>query len=63
MEKLLGIKEAASLLNVSQRWLYKAIAQRRIRFLKLNSAVRFRPSDPIAFLNACAVEPLQGACA
>ena len=44
MEKLIGPKEAAEVLGIKPDTLYKWTADRKIPFLKIEGAVRFRPS-------------------
>jgi excisionase family DNA binding protein len=44
MEKLICPKEAAEVLGIKPDTLYRWTAERRIPFLKIEGALRFRPS-------------------
>ena len=42
---LLDIPAAADRLGVSERWVRRAVAERRLPFVKVGRYVRFRPAD------------------
>ena len=52
MEKLLKLKQAAEVLNVSDRMLAKLIGQGVIPCVRLGRCVRFRMADIVAFCEA-----------
>ncbi len=53
--------EAAEYLNVSPRWIKRAIEERRLPYLKLGRLVRFDLDDLDRWLDAQRVEPREGA--
>ncbi len=53
---LLTIPETAELLGVKERWLRRAVEERRIPFYKLGRLVRFASEDLDAYLAAQRVE-------
>ncbi len=53
----LTLAEAAAYLNVSERFMRRLVAERRIAFHKVGHFVRFRAADLEAFLEAGRVEP------
>jgi len=53
---LLDVGAAAAYLGVSERWVRRAIFERRIAYLKVGHYVRFTPADLDAFLAAQRVE-------
>ena len=57
-EQPLTITEAARFLNVSERWMRRAVAQRSIAFIKLGRQLRFLPEDLRGLLEAGRVEPV-----
>ncbi len=57
-DELLTIEEAAARLNMSVRYIRRAVAERRIAFHRLGRAIRFDPADLAAFVHAGRVEPL-----
>jgi excisionase family DNA binding protein len=56
-EPPLTLLEAAAYLNVSQRFMRRLVAERRIAFHKLGHLLRFRVADLDGFLSAGRVEP------
>lgn len=50
---LLSIEEAATYLNVPQRWVADAVRQRRIRCSRIGKHVRFRLEHLNEFVAAC----------
>jgi excisionase family DNA binding protein len=56
-EPPLTLSEAAAYLNVSQRFMRRLVAERRIAFHKLGHLLRFRAADLDVFLSAGRVEP------
>jgi excisionase family DNA binding protein len=55
-EPPLTLPEAAAYLNVSQRFMRRLIAERRIAFYKLGRFVRFRVADLDRFLSSGRIE-------
>jgi excisionase family DNA binding protein len=55
----LTLSEAAAYLNVSQRFMRRLVAERRIAFHKLGHLLRFRVTDLDRFLAAGRVEPAE----
>lgn len=53
----LTLAQAAAHLNVSERFMRRLVAERRIAFHKVGHFVRFRAADLDAFLEAGRVEP------
>ncbi len=51
--------EAAEYLHVTERWIRRAIAERRIPYVKVGRLVRFRKSDLDAYIEAQRV-PAEG---
>jgi excisionase family DNA binding protein len=51
----LNLLEAARYLNVSERYVRRLVAERRVPFLKVGRLLRFRPSDLEEYLVACQV--------
>ena len=56
-EPLLDMRAAAQLLGVSERWMRRAIAERRIPFAKIGRYCRFRPADLRAYIEKHLVTP------
>jgi len=52
--------EAASYLNVNERYVRRLVAERRVRYLKVGRLLRFRVEDLETFLDSCRVEPAPG---
>lgn len=50
--------EAASYLNVTERYVRRLVAERRITYLKIGRLLRFAPEDLDAYLEACRIAPL-----
>lgn len=48
---LLDVLQAAERLGVSERWVRRAVAERRIPFIKCGHFVRFDPADLDAFVD------------
>jgi excisionase family DNA binding protein len=57
-EPPLTLVEAARFLNVSERWMRRAVAQRSIPFVKLGRQLRFLPEDLRSILEAGRIEPV-----
>lgn len=55
-EPPLTLAEAARFLNVSERWMRRAVAQRSLTFIKLGRQLRFLPEDLRSTLEAGRVE-------
>lgn len=53
---MLPCPEAADVLGVSERWVRRAVAERRIPFVKVGRLIRFRRSDLDAYIAANTVE-------
>lgn len=53
---LLDVDQAAHRLGVTTRWIRRAIAQRRIPFVKVGHYVRFIPEELDAYITANRVE-------
>lgn len=52
----LSIAEAAKYLNATERWLRRAVFERRVPYYKLGRLVRFDPDDLDRYLEANRVE-------
>lgn len=52
----LTLGEAALYLNVSERYMRRLVAERRVTFLKVGRLLRFRPGDLDAYLDSCVVD-------
>jgi excisionase family DNA binding protein len=57
MEKLICPKEAAEMLGIKPDTLYRWTAERRIPFLKIEGAIRFRPSALADWIRAREFSP------
>ena len=55
----LTLAQAAAYLNVSERFVRRLVAERRIAFHKVGHFLRFRADDLDAFLEAGRVEPVE----
>ena len=55
----LTLTQAAAYLNVSERFVRRLVAERRIAFHKVGHFLRFRATDLDAFLEAGRVEPVE----
>jgi excisionase family DNA binding protein len=55
----LDLAQAAAYLNVSERFVRRLVAERRIAFHKVGHFLRFRAEDLDAFLEAGRVEPVE----
>jgi excisionase family DNA binding protein len=53
----LTLPEAAGYLNVTERYMRRLVAERRIPFFKVGRLLRFSVGDLDAFFEACRVEP------
>ena len=62
-EPPLSIPEAAVFLNVTDRWVRRAVRERRIPYLKVGRHVRFLVADLEAFLADSRVESAPGPAA
>lgn len=47
---LLNIKKSADRLGTTERWMRRAVAERRLPFVKVGRQVRFRPEDLDAYI-------------
>ena len=56
-EPPLSIPEAAAFLNVTDRWVRRAVYERRLPYLKVGANVRFVVADLRAYLESTRVEP------
>lgn len=59
-EPPLDIKQAAAFLNVAERWMRRAVGERRIAYYKVGGHVRFAVEDLRAYLLSSRVEPADG---
>ena len=55
---LLDVAQTADRLGVTVRWVRRAIAERRIPFIKVGRYVRFDPEELDAFVEANRVRPV-----
>lgn len=55
-ERLKDVAATAERLGTTERWVRRAVAERRIPFVKVGRHVRFRPADLDAFIEANTVE-------
>ena len=58
MEEILTIEQAAARINMSERYVRRLVAERRIPFHKLGRCVRIAASDLTEFVNASRVQPI-----
>ncbi|GIG89202.1 helix-turn-helix domain-containing protein [Plantactinospora endophytica] len=58
MDDVLTIEQAAARIQMSERYVRRLVAERRIPFHKLGRSVRIRAVDLAAHLDAGRVEPL-----
>jgi excisionase family DNA binding protein len=58
----LTLDEAASYLNVSQRFMRRLVAERRVVFYKVGKFVRFRSGDLDRLLETGRVDPFDERC-
>lgn len=58
-EPPLTIPEAAVFLNVTERWIRRAVQERRLPYMKLGHHVRLMPNDLREYLRSKKVEPPQ----
>lgn len=54
----LTLGESALYLNVSERYMRRLVAERRIPFLKVGRLLRFRSADLDAFLESCVIDAI-----
>ena len=57
-EPPLSLPQAAAFLNVTDRWLRRAVSQRRLPYLKVGGHVRFLAADLRAYLTSTRVVPV-----
>jgi len=57
-EALLTLPEVAAVLRVSPATVYRLVALRQIRFIKLRGGIRLRREDLAEFLNRTSVDPV-----
>ena len=55
-DRLLDIREAAELLNVSVPFIYKAVRERRLPVTRIGRSLRFAPSTLDRFINSSTTE-------
>jgi excisionase family DNA binding protein len=60
VERLLTIEEASELLQIRPKTLYCWICSKKIPYIKLGSAVRFKESELEAWIESKKVNPLNG---
>jgi excisionase family DNA binding protein len=53
----LTLKETASYLNVTERYVRRLVTERRIPYFKVGRLLRFSAIDLDAFIESCRVEP------
>ena len=58
--KPLTLSEAAAFLNVTERWMRRAVQERRLPYLKLGRHLRFLEQDLQAHIEASRVDPYGG---
>jgi excisionase family DNA binding protein len=58
VDEVLTIEQAAAHIKMSERYVRRLVAERRIPFYKLGRAVRIKASDLDAYINAGRVAPL-----
>lgn len=56
--KLLTIGEAAERMHMSQRYVRRLVAERRIAFHRMGRCVRLAPADVDAYIESGRVEPM-----
>lgn len=56
-EELWDIDRLANYLGVGKRFVYRLTSEKRIRFVRIGGALRFRPEDVAAYLDAETVTP------
>jgi len=49
-EQLLDVSATAELLGVNERWIRRAVSERRIPFVRVGRLIRFRPCDLQAYV-------------
>lgn len=55
LQQPLTVAQAATYLNVNERYVRLLVSERRIAYLKLGRLIRFRPQDLDAYLASCLV--------
>jgi excisionase family DNA binding protein len=58
-QKLLGVEEVAGRLGVTQRYVRRLVAERRIRFIKVGHLLRFEGSDLDDWIEQNCTEPIE----
>ncbi|GAA5176924.1 hypothetical protein GCM10023322_00290 [Rugosimonospora acidiphila] len=61
MDEVLTIEQAAARIKMSERYVRRLVAERRIPFHKLGRSVRLKASDLAAHIDAGRVEPITAA--
>lgn len=56
-ERPLTLEEAAAYLNISERYMRRLVAERRVAFHKIGRLLRFRTGDLDQMLDRCRIEP------
>jgi excisionase family DNA binding protein len=54
---LLDVSDAAELLGVTERFVRRLVAERRIPFYKIGKFIRFKPTDVVDWVDARRIEP------
>jgi excisionase family DNA binding protein len=58
VDEVLTIEQAAEFLKMSERYVRRLVAERRIPFHKLGRSVRIKTADLMAHMDAGRVEPI-----
>jgi excisionase family DNA binding protein len=58
VDEVLTIEQAAEFLKMSERYVRRLVAERRIPFYKLGRSVRIKTADLVAHMDAGRVEPI-----
>ena len=61
-ERLLGVDEVADSLGVTNRFVRRLVAERRIPFVKVGKFVRFDPAEVNRWIDRQRVEPQRASC-
>lgn len=58
MDEVLTMEQAATFMQMSERYVRRLVAERRIPFHRLGRSVRIKKVDLVAHLDAARVEPI-----
>ena len=58
-QRLLGVEEVAERLGVTQRYVRRLVAERRIRFVKVGHLLRFEGNDLDDWIEQNCIEPIE----